>query len=221
MKGMMDLLERAGLIRDESMAPSESASTDTRQDQEPAVPAAGVAMEIRAGGTPLDLNSIYANEGVPPAVYPAERLLRLIDGLSAMDEAVRLTAIKAMDDADESWSIADPVSDASAKAKALAVHAQRLELSLQQLEQETQARVDEIRTRQEQAVGAIRKQIADLEALASRELDRAAKETADYAATLNQAKEQTSRELAEIGRTSTQLQNLATQFGALAPSEKG
>ena len=219
MKGMMDLLERAGLIREESTASSESANTE--QDQTPAAPATEAPMQIRAGGTPLDLNSIYANEGVPPAVYPAERLLRLIDGLSAMDEAVRLTAIKAMDDADESWSIADPVSDANAKSKALAVHAQRLELSLQQLEQETQARVDEIRTRQEQSVGAIRKQIADLEALASRELDRAAKETADYAAMLNQAKEQTARELAEIGRTSTQLQNLATQFGAPAPTKKG
>ena len=214
MKGMMNLLERAGLIKEESLVPSES-----QQSQTSTTPASDAPIEIRAGGTPLNLVDIYINEGVPPAVYPAERLLRLIGGLSAMDEAVRLTAIKAMDDADESWSIADPVNDASTKVKALAVHAQRLELSLQQLEQETQARVDEIRARQEQAVSAIRKQIADLEALATRELDRAAKETADYVATLNQAKEQTSQQLGEIRRTSTQLQNLATQFGTLPPNE--
>ena len=214
MKGMMDLLERAGLIKDEAPPASDVAETAVVQNAETAAPAGAAAVAIRADGAALDVTAIYANEGVAPALYPAERLLRLIDGLSAMDESVRLTAIKAMDEADESWTIADPVNDAQAKVKALAAHSQRLELGLQQLEQETQARVDEIRARQEQAVGAIRKQIADLEALAARELERAEKETADYVATLGQAREQTARELGEIQRVSVQLQNLATRFGA-------
>ena len=217
MKGMMDFLERAGLIVDES--PSASEPTPAVQSQPAVASASDAPTPLRAGATPLNLAEIYANEGVPAALYPAERLLRLIDGLSAMDEAVRLTAIKAMDEADESWTIADPVGDAEAKVKALAVHAQRLASGLQQLEQETQARVDEVRNRQEQAVGAIRKQIADLEALASREMDRAAKETADYLATLSEAKEQTSRELDEIARISAQLQNLTTQFGKSTSNE--
>ena len=219
MKGVMDFLERAGLIVEES--PSAPASAEAGQTQPAVAPAAEVPVALRAGATPLNLAEIYANEGVPAALYPAERLLRLIDGLSAMEESVRLTAIKAMDEADESWTIADPVGDADAKVKALASHAQRLQLGLQQLEQETLARIDEVRARQEQAVGAIRKQIADLEALASRELERAEKETADYNATLSQAKEQTSRELDEIARTSSQLQNLVTRFGTPTVNEQG
>ena len=219
MKGVMDFLERAGLIVEES--PSAPAFAEAGQTQPAVAPAAEVPVALRAGATPLNLAEIYANEGVPAALYPAERLLRLIDGLSAMEESVRLTAIKAMDEADESWTIANPVGDADAKVKALASHAQRLQLGLQQLEQETLARIDEVRARQEQAVGAIRKQIADLEALASRELERAEKETADYNATLSQAKEQTSRELDEIARTSSQLQNLVTRFGAPTVNEQG
>ena len=219
MKGVMDFLERAGLIVEES--PSAPASAEAGQTQPSVAPAAEAPVALRAGATPLNLAEIYANEGVPAALYPAERLLRLIDGLSAMEESVRLTAIKAMDEADESWTIADPVGDADAKVKALASHAQRLQLGLQQLEQETLARIDEVRARQEQSVGAIRKQIADLEALASRELERAEKETADYNATLSQAKEQTSRELDEIARTSSQLQNLVTRFGAPTVNEQG
>ena len=219
MKGVMDFLERAGLIVEES--PSAPASAEAGQTQPSVAPAAEAPVALRAGATPLNLAEIYANEGVPAALYPAERLLRLIDGLRAMEESVRLTAIKAMDEADESWTIADPVGDADAKVKALASHAQRLQLGLQQLEQETLARIDEVRARQEQAVGAIRKQIADLEALASRELERAEKETAGYNATLSQAKEQTSRELDQIARTSSQLQNLVTRFGAPTVNEQG
>lgn len=217
MKGVMDFLERAGLIVEESS--SAPASVEVDQIQPAVATAAEAPVALRAGATPLNLAEIYANEGVPSALYPAERLLRLIDGLSAMDEAVRLTAIKAMDEADESWTIADPVGDASAKLKALALHAQRLQLGLQQLEQETLARVEEVRVRQEQSVGAIRKQIADLEALASREIARAEKETSDYNATFSQAKEQTSRELDEIARTSAQLQNLVTRFGTSTVNE--
>lgn len=217
MKGMMSFLERAGLITPEPADPSVSAIAV----DEPATPAPALAVEVQAGGTPLDLAGIYANEGVPPSLYPAERLLRLLDGLSAMDEPIRRTAINAMDAADESWTIADPVADAKAKVKALAVHAQRLELSLQQLEQETRARVDALRTRSELSVGAIRKQIADLEELAGRELERAASETAGIEATLATAQAQTSRELDEIRKATAQLENLAVQFGTTSPLAKG
>ena len=220
MKGIMDFLERAGLISSDSPG-QESPSIALGKVQELVVPASDAVISVRSGGMPLNLMDIYINEGVPSSNYPAERLLRLVDGLSAMDETVRTTAIKAMDAADESWSIADPVADAKAKVKALAAHAQRLELGLQALEQETQARVSEVRARQEQAVGAIRKQITDLEALAARELERAARETAEFEGALSTAREQTSRELDEVKRASAQLQNMATQYGAFIPTVQG
>lgn len=125
-----------------------------------------------------------------------------------------------MDAADESWSIADPVADAGAKINALSTHAQRLQESLQALDAETQAQVSEVNGRTEQAVGAIRKQIADLEALVARELERAAKETAALEGTLSAAKAQTALELSEIQKTREQLQRLATNEALLPQRPK-
>ncbi|MES2356478.1 MAG: methyl-accepting chemotaxis protein [Pseudomonadota bacterium] len=221
MKGMMKILERAGLISQDAPTEPRSAEFDIEQVHESAALAPVVAFDVLAGGTPLNLAEIYKNESVPPSAYPAERLLRLLNGLSAMDEVTRITAIKAMDEADESWTIADPVADANAKIRALVAHSQRIEWSLIQLETETLTQIDEVRARQEQATGSIRKQIADLEALAARELDRANKETAEHEGRLKAAKEQTTRELDEIKKTSTQLQNLAAVFGTLIPNSQG
>jgi hypothetical protein len=165
---------------------------------------------------PLNLDDIYASEGVGLSVYPAERLLRLVDGLSAMDEATRQMAIRAMDAADESWSIDDPLADAAAKLKALAAHAERLASRLRQLEQETQAQLDAVNLRQEQAVGTIRKQIAELEALAAREQARAAQESEAHGTSLKAAQAQTAGELAKIAQASERLQGLSVQFGSLA-----
>jgi hypothetical protein len=168
-----------------------------------------------AAGAPatLDLNNIYAHAGIAPAQYPAERLLRLIDGLSAMDAGTRLMAIKAMDAADESWTIADPLSDATAKIAALAAYGDDVRLKLQQIEALTQNQLDSVLSRQEKVVGDIRKQIAELEALAARELARAEQETSAQQASLQAARDQTAAELAAIAQASVQLQSLSRQFG--------
>jgi hypothetical protein len=225
MKGLLDLFERAGLVKQDSAETlNEQAAHDPQADIPTISDTASLppaATEVIAGSTPLNLSEIYANEGVPPSVYPAERLLRLLDGLSSMEEPVRRTAIAAMDAADESWSIADPVADAGAKINALSTHAQRLQGSLQALEAETQTRVGELNTRAEQAVGAIRKQIADLEALVAREQERTAKEIAEFEGTLSAAKAQTTLELAEIQKTREQLQRLANEYGVAAPTTQG
>jgi uncharacterized phage infection (PIP) family protein YhgE len=164
----------------------------------------------------MDFGAIYANGGIAPSLYPAERLLRLVDGLSAMDEATRLMAIKAMDAADESWSIEDPLADAAAKVKALTTHSQQLQARMQTLEQETQKNLDAIAARQEQTVGEIRKQISELEALVTRASARAAQETATHQAQLQAAQNQTARELSEVTQVSQRLHALALHFGALA-----
>jgi glycyl-tRNA synthetase beta subunit len=170
-------------------------------------------------GTPLDFSRIYADQGVSASIYPAERLLRLVDGLSAMDQATRLMAIQAMDAADESWSIEDPLADAAAKLSALAVHSQQLQLKLQELTAHTQDRLDAVAARQAQTVGDIRKQISELDALIERELARAAQETATREAELKAAQDQTARELGEIALTSQRLQSLAQQFVTSTPQE--
>jgi chemotaxis protein histidine kinase CheA len=226
---MLDFLERAGLVtKDVPVEPCATVELDA-SGATPAVAVPTLASNVSntvlasaatampaEGALPLDLDAIYANGGIAPSLYPAERLLRLVDGLSAMDEATRLMAIKAMDAADESWCIEDPLADAAAKVKALATHAQQLQTRLQALEQDTQKNLDAIAIRKEQAVGDIRKQISELEALVSRASARAAQETALHQAQLQAAQNQTAQELSEITQVSQRLQGLALHFGALA-----
>ena len=228
MKGMLDFLERAGLVKkdapavptDATVGPGRAATDGAPLGSGPppapvpAVPAAGVA-------TALNLNDIYAEQGVGPALYPAERLLRLVDGLSAMDEATRQMAIKAMDAADESWTIQDPLADAAAKVHALTAHSQRLQAHLQQREQETRAQLDALALRKDKVVGDIQKQIGELEALATRELNRYAQETAAQEADLNAAREQVGRDLTEVALVRQRLQGLANQFGPAEAAAPG
>lgn len=222
MKGMLNFLEKAGLVkRDE---PSEPVVVDLPEPKAappdlPAPPPAG-PVAAAVAGVPMKLDEIYASAGVPESVYPAERLLRLFDGLSAMDEATRMLAIKAMDAADESWSIDDPLADAAIKVEALTRHADRLQADFLALERETQARLQAVAARQEQVVGDIRKQIAELEALVARELARSAQETAAQEARLQAERQQLAGQLATISQTSQQLQSLARPFGKPAADQK-
>ncbi len=212
MKGMLDFLEKAGLVRKD--APVEPASPVGQDSASPALgPEVVLSATTVGAAAPLNLDEIYANAGIAPSLYPAERLLRLIDGLSAMDEATRLMAIRAMDAADESWTIEDPLADAAAKVKALAAHAGQLQLNQQALARETQTRLDAVAARQAQVVGDIRKQITELEALVSRELARATEDSAAQQAKLKAGQDQTAQELAQINEISQRLQGLAVQFG--------
>lgn len=219
MKGVMDFLEKAGLVKQEAAPDTAAYGAAAPEALVPAAAPTESAVSAPAapdGAGTLKLADIYAQAGVPAAIYPAERLLRLVDGLSAMDETTRLLAIKAMDAADESWTIADPLQDASLKVQALAAHGARLRQDLDQFEAETQSRVAAIRSRQEQRVGEIRKQMSELEALLARELSRGEQECATQDANLAAAREQVTRELAEIARNSTALQGLTARFGSQA-----
>ena len=215
MKGMLNFLEKAGLVK------SDPPNEPSPPIAEPALapqPVASTALPAETGAGTLDTDTIFANAGIAPALYPAERLLRLVDGLSAMDSATRLMAIQAMDAADESWSIEDPLSDAAAKTQALAAHAKQLQANLQALEHDTQAQLAAAAARQEQVVGDIRKQITELEGLVARELTRGAQEAASFATRLKAASEQTQRALGEITQISQRLQSLSAQFGAATVS---
>ena len=224
MKGMLDFLEKAGLVTRDTPQPQAVPEIEIEltpgtppppPSPPPPVPRCQLlqAAAVANAGVALNLGDIYARAGIAPALYPAERLLRLVDGLSAMDAATRLMAINAMDAADDSWTMADPLADAAAKVAALGSHGESLKLKLQQLELETQSVLDGVLARQEKVVGDIRKQIAELEALVARELSRSAQETAEYQASLQAARDQTSRELAELTQVSLRLQSLSSQFG--------
>ncbi len=221
MKGMLNFLEKAGLVKKDEAAIAPQPLAARSAPQAPAGRPANAGFEAASSsGLAVDLDTIYAKAGVVASAYPAERLLRLLDGLSAMDDATRLMAIRAMDAADESWTIDDPLADAAAKVTALAQRAEQLQLHQQQLERDTQSRLSEVSVRQEKVVGDIRKQIAELDALANREIARSAQENAAQEASLQVATERTTQELAELAQVSQRLQGLAAQFGGANTSSK-
>lgn len=221
MKGVMGFLEKAGLVRMDTShgdAAAPPPPVPVPADEPTVAPPTEAAPP--AIGTPLKLDDIYAHAGVPASLYPAERLLRLIEGLSAMDPGTRLMAIKAMDAADESWTIDDPLADAQAKAQALAMHAELLQLNLQALERDTLVRIEAATAKRDKVVGDIRQQMAELDALMNREVARAAQDIAGREAQLQAAREHTAGQLASLSQLGQQLQNLSAQFGAPAAASK-
>jgi len=225
MKGMLDFLEKAGLVTKDTPTLPPTPLADPAVSADLGLEPADAGLSAPAShaesiestpdaAAPLQLDAIYAREGVPSAAYPAERLLRLIDGLSAMDESTRLMAINAMDAADESWTISDPLADAHAKAQALERHTERQLKAMQQSEHEASTRRSALSARRDKVVGDVRKQIAELEALMEREQSRAASEIAAQDASVQAARSQSSRELSAVAQVREKLRGLARQFGA-------
>lgn len=228
MKGMMSLLERAGLVRQEEEEVAEAVAADSGAGEpmpdvagtEPATAAPAPSLDASAepSAAGLTLEQIYATAQVPSCAYPAERLLRLIAGLNAMDPAVRRQTIQAIDAADESWTIDDPLHDAAAKVAAIEGHASALRSGLGQAEQQTQAHLAALRQKLDASVAEIRRQITDLEGLLAREITRGAQEAAALEGALQSRKDSTSRELDGLQRAAGELQGLVAQFRSPASS---
>jgi hypothetical protein len=210
---MLSVLERAGLIRREAgedPPPAQAQAVEVEKVKMPAVesPAAPVLEPVSG----KSLQQIYDAAGVPPSAYPAERLARLLDGLKAMDEGTRMQAIRAIDAADDNWSIADPVNDAMSKVEALEAQAKALRASVERAEGETAKSIQDVRQRQEGAVADIRRQISELEGLLAREVARGTEECAAMEAALQVTRDAASRELAALSQTAGMLQALVRQF---------
>jgi hypothetical protein len=218
-KGMMNLLEKAGLVRrDEDPADqdAEAAFSPTapmaRDDAEPAPAAAAEPVQSIAESTAMSLDEVYAAAGVPPSPYPAERLIRLMDGLKEMSDDMRRRTIEAIDAADDSWTIADPLRDARAKIAAIDQHLGTIRAGVAQAEDEANARIAAARERNEGGIADIRRQIAELEGLLAREVARGAQELAAIEQALRSGKEGANREIDGLSRAAGTLQGLISQF---------
>jgi hypothetical protein len=216
MKGMLNLLEKAGLVRrvDDGVGSDEPSPSHVAAEAAAAeVPhlAEPPALPVEPGVS-LSLEQIYAAASVPSCAYPAERLLRLLEGLKAMDEGLRRQTIQAIDSADDSWTIEDPKRDAAAKVAALERHAASLRAGLAQAEKDTQERLQALIQRQEGTVAEIRRQIADLEGLLAREIARGAQEQAALDAALQSQREAANHEIGNLSRAAAALTGLIAQF---------
>ncbi len=82
----------------------------------PAPPPPTIKIDIEEGQA---FSEIYNKAGVPVVHQTAEQLLTILDGLAAMPKEACRLAIKAMDDADDRWTIADVQTDAERKRQVL------------------------------------------------------------------------------------------------------
>ena len=236
MKGILNFLARAKLVElseDERLAATEAethtagASAVAEADAAPgrmpqeSVDVSPVAPRAVAA-TPSDplageaegiaLADIFAAAGVPDSPYPAEKLLRLLDGLRAMDAGTRKAAVLAMDAADDNWQIGDCIADADRKISALDAYKQQLNAQLQDREQQSAEVVNQIKLALDNSTAAIRKQIAELEQLLEREVTRAAQETTSVEAGLRAARESTAREARRMDAEIERLREIPTSF---------
>lgn len=226
MKGIMDLLARVKLVElseDEKQVAGEVATTVDSVAEQPVVveplpsspasaPMEGAAMEE------ISFAAIFDEAGIPPAPFPAEKLLRLLDGLRAMDSATRKAAVLAMDAADDGWQISDSVSDAQHKIAALASHKQRLAAQLQGSEQQAATRMTEVRRDLDAATAAIRQQIAELEQLLERKITQSAQETTGVEAELRATREAVAREARRMDTEIERLREIPSHFTPAAPA---
>jgi hypothetical protein len=160
-----------------------------------------------AEGRPLP--ELYAEAGVPAAAQSAEQLLAILDGLAALPPEARRLAVKAMDDADDRWSVADVYDDARRKTEALVGYLHAAERSVADVQARVaaeRAQVDKVLL---EAEAEIEKQIAALQAeLASFRSDAAAQHQA------LEAQVQAARE--GLTRESTRVQSEVTRLGRVA-----
>lgn len=236
MKGILNFLARAKLVElseDERLAASEadtqtagtSAVTENdaapgRMSQEsvdvslvaPRTVTAAPNDPLAGEAEGIALADIFAAGGVPDSPYPAEKLLRLLDGLRAMDAGTRKAAVLAMDAADDNWQIGDCIADADRKISALDAYKQQLNAQLQDREQQSAEVVNQIKLALDNSTAAIRKQIAELEQLLEREVTRAAQETTSVEAGLHAARESTAREVRRMDAEIERLREIPTSF---------
>ena len=132
----------------------DSASSDTNEG----------ACEVVGVEEGLTFVDIYGRQGVVEAQFPVERLLKLVDGLRALDPTTRRAAITAMDVADETWSMADVLADADAKMAALRAHQRQMQGAADGVVQANRERVAALESSRDGRLAELREQIAALEA---------------------------------------------------------
>jgi hypothetical protein len=196
---------RAAPIQDQDAAVAEPPAPAL--EPVPALPAAACVV---AEQKPFD--ELYRGANVPASPFAAEKLLKLLDGLATMPMDVRKQMVKAMDEADDSWTIDDVVLDAQRKIKVLGgakqAIAQQLAASARNAEEEAAA----ITHRQQDSAAQIRKQIADLNALLDRESTRATQSLAEISAKLKTNQEAGTREVARLDAEISRLGQIPVNF---------
>ncbi len=217
MSKFLHVLQKAGLIEMDAADRPADLEAEVLASIPPSEPAAPVAEAVLPEAESRIEESrsfevLYAERGVPASPFPAEKLLRLLDGLRAMDPPVRKAAVLAMDAADEDWTIDDAALDAHRKIKALK---DTQTLLTQQANSQAAHALEKLKAREQrqtESLAMIRQQIGDLEALMQREVEKAAAEKAALQAEVKSAQEASAREAARLDAEIARLQEVLDTF---------
>jgi hypothetical protein len=217
-------LARVGLVElDESEMPAGDAELIDLDEldrmiaaeRDPGPASAAAPVSLPAADTKSGIGAIVEGEGfdkmyaaakVPASAYPAEKLLKVLDGLKSMAPQTCKAAVLAMDAADDDWSVADSVLDAQRKTKILAARSERLDTELAGIRQRGQAektKRDDYLTR---ARETILQKITDLQQTLANETATALSEKTDFDAAVFAAEQAHQR---ESHRLSTEVTRLA------------
>lgn len=161
--------------------------------------------------------ALYVGAEVPPSPYPAEKLLKLLDGLRAMDAGTRKAAILAMDAADDAWTIDDVVLDAERKVRTLSLGIERVEAQSADVDARVKSEVTSLEQYTQQAAETIRRQIAELEAMLQDELQKAATRRAELQMETRSAREAAARERARYEQEIERLREIGRIFAPPTP----
>ncbi len=160
----------------------------------------------------LTFADIYGRQGVAEAQFPVERLLKLVDGLRALDPTTRRAAITAMDVADETWSMDDVLADADAKMAALRGHQRQMQGAADGVVQANRERVAALENSRDGRLAELRQQIAALEAQIQEAVGSTAADVAKLQSESESNKAALLRETQRIDAHILNLEELVAQF---------
>lgn len=221
---LMRALEKVGLVEldgaaERAVAPGPAPTESLPVEMLPAV--AEAATEPLPEGPIREqrpFGEIYAEDQVATSPFPAEKLLKILDGLAALDPSSRKAAVLALDAADDSWQLDDALLDAERKLKALDGAKRQVEAQARAELERTRSEVEAREQRQQDSVARIRQQIADLEGLLEREVTRATEEKAALHNAARAAKDACGRESARCDAEAARLRRLSEIFAATPSS---
>jgi hypothetical protein len=160
-----------------------------------------------------EFTNIYATALVPASPYAAEKLLKVLDGLKAMDEPTRRTVVATLDSADDAWTIEDPVLDAQRKMDALRGERERLTSTLANAEAQA---VDAHKTHDAYLAttsSEIKAQIEELQALLQSEITEVTNKKAGVDANIASVRASCARETKRLTDEENRLAVVPKLFG--------
>jgi hypothetical protein len=117
-----------------------------------------------AGGTMVrTAEDVFREAGIAETANSADRLLKVIAGLKMFPPEQQLVMVRAMDQADESWSEPAVLEDARVRQSALRSHLQRIEGDRAERLKALQQKIADTRAEGKSLVGDIDARIAELQ----------------------------------------------------------